>query len=128
MPWPRAAPPARNETNEAASPRTRVTPPKTAALAARTSGLFGTASSVARIRPEVYSLLMPSTPSTPVTSSPGISPASALFVRSPAAFRVFSPMTTAMATAPATVIATVHQVDRSVRSLCHSIAVTCLNR
>ncbi len=117
-----------NAMNDAASPRASVTPPNTAALAASTSGRFGTAARVARISPEVNSLLAIITPSTPASSSPGIMPAKALLVKSPDAFLVLSPMTIAMAMAPATVIASVHHVDRRVRSLIHSIAATCRNR
>ena len=71
---------------------------------------------------------MTSTPSTPISSRPGITPASTLFVRSAVLLMVLSPMTTAMTAPPAAVIARAHQVERSVRSLIHSIRATCRNR
>ena len=128
MPCRSAAPPAANEMNDAASPAPSATTPNTAAFAASTSGRPGTAARVARIIPEVYSLVIISTPRTPVSSSPGTTPASALLVRSPAPFLVLVPIRMAMAVAPAAVIASVHQVERRVRSLIHSIRATCRNR
>ena len=113
--------------NDATSPTTRVTAPNTAAFAARTSGRRGTAASVARIVPEVYSLVIVSTPSAPASSRPGTTPASALLVRSPEAFRVFRPTATPIPTVPATVTARVHQVERRLRSLIHSIRAACAN-
>ncbi len=83
---------------------------------------------MARIIPEVYSLVMTSTPSTPISSRPGTTPASTLFVRSAFWLMVFSPMATAMTAPPAAVITRVHQVERRVRSLIHSMRATCRNR
>ena len=123
-----AAPPATNEMNAAASPAASATMPNTAAFAASTSPRRGTAASVARIIPEVYSPVIISTPRTPVSSRPGTTPASALLVRSPPALRVLRPITTAMAVAPQTVMPSVHQVDRRLRSLTHSVRATCRYR
>lgn len=128
MPCRSAAPPAKKEMNAAASPRASVTAPNTAVFAASTRGRRGIAASVARIMPEVYSPVMTSTPSTPANSNPGTRPARALLVRSPTAFFVLNPTATAMATAPVTVTASVHQVERKLRSLIHSIRATSVNR
>ena len=46
------------------------TAPTTAALAARTLSRRGAAANVARMVPEVYSLVMASTPTTPMSSMP----------------------------------------------------------
>ena len=54
-------------------------------------------------------------------------PPSALFVRSADASFVFTPTATAIPTAATTVTASVHQVERNVRSLIHSIRATCPN-
>ncbi len=121
MPCPSVAPPARNEMNAAASPTTSITAPNIAAFAARTSGRRGIAASVTRIMPEVYSLVIDNTPSAPASSRPGTTPASALLVRSLEALMVLIPTAMPMLIVPATVIARVHQVDRRVRSLIHSI-------
>jgi hypothetical protein len=128
MPCRRAAPPAKKAMNEAASPRASATAPNTAALAASSSGRFGVAASVARIIPEVYSLVIISTPSTPTSSRPTEMPASALLVRSPDGCLVLSPAATAIATAATAVSASVTQVERRVRSLIHSIRAACRKR
>ncbi len=83
---------------------------------------------MARIIPEVYSLVIITVPRTPVSSRPGTTPASALLVRSPRGFLVLIPIATASAVAPQTVMASVHQVERRLRSLIHSIRATCRNR
>lgn len=114
--------------NAIASPSASATPPNTAAFAASSTGLRGTAVSVARIIPDEYSLVMASTPRTPVSSSAGTMPASALLVRSPPAWRVLRPTATPMPTAPAAVITSVHQVERRLRSLIHSIRAACRSR
>ena len=111
--------------NDAASPTTRVTAPNTTAFAARTKGRRGMAASVTRTVPELYSLVMVSTPSMPASSRPGTTPASALLVRSSAAFRLFRPTATPIPTVPAAVTARVHQVERRLRSLTHSIRTAC---
>jgi hypothetical protein len=83
------------------------------------------AASVTRIVPEVYSLVMISTPSAPVSSRPGTTPASALLVTSTEAFRLFRPTPSPIPTVPAAVTARVHQVERRLRSLIHSIRAAC---
>jgi hypothetical protein len=55
-------------------------------------------------------------------------PASALLVRSAAASSVLSPTATAIPTAPATVTARTHRVERRLASLTHSIRATCEKR
>ena len=70
------------------SPAARQTAPKTAALAASTSIRRGIAANVTRTRPEEYSLVMASTPSTPVITWPTRAPASTLLVGSPVTLRV----------------------------------------
>ncbi len=128
MPCRSAAPPAKNEMNEAASPAARATAPNTAALAASSSPRRGIAVSVARISPDEYSLVMVSTPRTPLSSRAGTIPASALLVRSPPALRVLIPTATPIPIAPAMVMTSVHQVERRLRSLIHSIRAACRNR
>ena len=110
--------------NPAASPTASATTPSTAAFAASTSGRFGIAASVARIIPEEYSPVIMSTPRTPISSRPREIPARALLVRSAAASSVLTPTATAMPTAPATVTASTHQVERRLRTLIHSIRAT----
>jgi hypothetical protein len=79
------------------------------------------------ISPEVYSLVAIITPSTPVSSSPADTPASALLVRSSPAWRVLSPTAMLSPTEASTVSASVTQVDRRLRSLIHSILATLAN-
>jgi hypothetical protein len=112
---------AKNARNDATSPTTRVTAPNTTAFAASTRGRRGTAASVARMVPELYSLVMVSTPSAPTSSRPGTTPASALLIRSPDPSRVFRPTAIAIPMVPAAVRARVHQVERRLRNLIHSI-------
>ena len=77
--------------------------------------------------PELYSLVIISTPSTPVSSSPADTPASALLVRSSDRLVVLSPTAIPIPTAAAADSASVHQVERRLRSLIHSIRATCRN-
>src|SRR5262249_56542358 len=109
-----------NEMNAPASPAPSATTPKTAAFAASTTPRPGTAASVARIIPEVYSLVIVSTPRTPVSSRPGTTPARALLVRSPPPFLVLIPITMAMVVAPQDVIHSVQQGERRMRGLVSS--------
>jgi hypothetical protein len=106
----------------------RATAPNTAALAARTSGRLGIAARVGRIVPEVCSLVAVTTPRVPIRSRPTEMPARALLVRSPVAFSVLAPTATAMLAAAAIVTARVHQVERRLRSLTHSMRAACRNR
>jgi hypothetical protein len=80
------------------------------------------------IIPDEYSLVISSAPRTPLSSRAGMSPASALFVRSSVPLLVFRPTATPMATAPAALIASVHQVERSVRNFMNSMCARCRNR
>ena len=77
--------------NDAVSPTTSAAVPNTAALAASSNDRFGVAARVDRIIPEPYSVVMTSTPRTPLSNSPRGDAASALFVRSADAFFVFAP-------------------------------------
>ena len=128
MPCRSEAPPAKNAMNAVASPMASVNAANTVALAVSSSRRSGIVASVARIIPKVYSLVIASTPSTPASSRPGAMPASALLVRSPDAFLVLRPTATPMPVAAAAVIASVHQVERRLRSLIHSIRAACGNR
>ena len=127
MPCRKAALPAKNAMNEAASPNASATAPNTAALAASSSGRRGAAASVDLIIPDEYSLVISSAPRTPLNSRAGRIPASALFVRSSVPLVVFRPTATPMATAPTALRASVNQVERRLRSLIHSIRATCRN-
>ena len=127
--------PARKATNETVSPTASVTAPNTAAFAASTRGRFGIAASVDRIIPEEYSPVITSTPSTPIRSWPSASPASTLLVGSKDALswvltggRVLAITRMPMAIMLATVAARIQVVERRLRSLIHSIRVTCESR
>src|SRR4051812_47306320 len=65
--------------------------PEDAALAASSSGRFGTAARVARTIPEEYSPVMVRTPSAPISSRPGATPARRLLVTSRDASLLFAP-------------------------------------
>jgi hypothetical protein len=89
---------------------------------------LGIAARVERIVPEVCSLVAVSTPRMPVRSRPTEMPARALLVRSAEPSSVLTPTATAMPAAAAMVTASVHQVERRLRSLTHSMRAACRNR
>src|SRR5215470_3306976 len=120
--------PRTNEANTAISPATRQSVPNTRAFAASTSGRRGTAANVTRISPDEYSLVMASTPSTPVITWPMMTPASTLLVGSLVTLRVLKPVTTPKATVAAIPPMRAHHRERRLRSLIHSIAATFRNR
>src|SRR5215472_10466270 len=120
--------PETNDANTAISPATRQSVPNTRAFAASTSGRRGTAANVTRISPDEYSLVMASTPSTPVITWPMMTPASTLLVGSLVTLRVLKPVTTPSATVAAIPPRRTHHTERTLRSLIHSIAATFRNR
>src|SRR6201996_879369 len=127
MPWRRVMQPAKKDRNAAASPVISATAPTTAALAARTLRRRGAAANVARMVPEVYSLVMASTPTTPMSSTPMSMPTSVLPTNMPLLV-VLLPIARAMPADAATAMARVSQVERRLRSLIHSIRANCRNR
>ena len=114
------------------SPTTSVTAPSTAALAASSSGRRGTAASVARIIPEENSVVIASTPRTPRASWPSASPVKLSLVGSKAArssadivAQCWWPRTSmARPIMPAAKTSKTHAVERTLRSLSHSIWAT----
>ena len=103
-----------------------------AALAASTSGRRGAAANVARIIPEENSLVTASTPRTPRASWPMASPAKLSLVGSKEARSAADIVAQcwwirigmARPTMPAAKTSRVHQVERTLRSLSHSICAT----
>jgi hypothetical protein len=84
---------------------------------------------VGRIIPEVYSLVITRTPRTLTSSMPTSAPCRAVLVTLPALtlFLALAPAWPPIPAEAATVIPRVHQVERRLRSLIHSIRATCLN-
>src|SRR3984885_5858643 len=128
MPWRRVMQPEKKDRNAAASPVISATAPTTAALAARTRSRRGAAANVARLVPEVYSLVMASTPTTPMSSTPMSMPTSVLPTNMPLLVVLLLPVARAMPADAATAMARVSPVERRLRSLIHSIRASCRNR
>jgi len=111
-------------------PTIAVTAANTVALAASSVSRWGTAEMLERIMPEAYSLVMTSTPSTPIASWAMKTPLrlSEIGSNSACSFALISGYwltTTAdrrieMPMMPTAVISRVHYVERTVRSLVHS--------
>ena len=77
--------------------------------------------------PEVYSLVMASTPTTPMSSTPMSMPSSVLLMNMPPLVVLLLPIARAMHADAAAAMARVSQVERRLRSLIHSIRASCRN-
>src|SRR3954468_3083860 len=122
---------AKKAASRAASAAANVATAATPALPASTGSREGTAVNVARIRPLPYSLLTSTTPRAAISSWVKLTPLSAPPVASPAASPERSPARvnvrpgeTPAASRLATLAASSHQVERTLRALIHSAART----
>jgi hypothetical protein len=79
-------------------------------------------------RPDEYSLVITSTPSTANSTDPKAPPTRMLLVTSPWGFLVLNPAAMPMPIIPASASSRVQRTERRVRSLIHSIRATCRNR
>src|SRR5262249_56738399 len=114
-------------------PTMNATTPKTPTFAASTRPRCGTAANVARTIPDEYSPVTTATPSAPINNWARTAPPPKALLTICAAVatglcdRYPTPTPTPTLTMPSTTHTNSHQVERTLRSLIHSIRATCRN-